>query len=36
VREAFRNCIALNLSFPLAPDAEARLKVIGELVREYS
>jgi DNA-binding transcriptional MocR family regulator len=36
VREAFRNCIGLNLSFPWTPDAEARLKAIGELVREHS
>jgi DNA-binding transcriptional MocR family regulator len=36
VREAFRNCIALNLSFPWTPDAEARLKAIGELVREHA
>jgi DNA-binding transcriptional MocR family regulator len=36
VRESFRNCIGLNLSFPWTPDAEARLKVIGELVREHS
>ena len=28
----FRNCIGLNLSFPWTPDAEARLKVIGELM----
>ena len=36
VGEAFRNCIGLNLSFPWTPDAEARLKAIGELVREHS
>ena len=30
------NCIALNLSFPWTPDAEARLKAIGELVREHA
>jgi DNA-binding transcriptional MocR family regulator len=36
VRESFRNCIGLNLSFPWTPDAEARLKAIGELVREHS
>jgi len=36
VREEFRNCMGLNLSFPWTPDAEARLKVIAELVREHS
>lgn len=36
VREAFANCIGLNLSFPWTPDAEARLKAIGELMREHS
>ena len=36
VREQFRNCIGLNLSFPWTPDAEARLKTIGDLVREHS
>jgi DNA-binding transcriptional MocR family regulator len=36
VREAFRNYIALNLSFPWTADAQARLKAIGELIREHS
>jgi DNA-binding transcriptional MocR family regulator len=36
VREAFGNCIGLNLSFSWTPDAEARLKAIGELMREHS
>ena len=36
VRELFRNCIGLNLSFPWAPDVEARLQAIGDLVREHS
>ncbi len=36
VREAFRNYIGLNLSFPWTAEAEARLKAIGELIREYS
>jgi DNA-binding transcriptional MocR family regulator len=36
VREGFNNCIGLNLSFPWTPDAGARLKAIGELVREHS
>ena len=36
VREAFPNCIGLNLSFPWTPDAEQRLKVIGELIAEHS
>ena len=30
------HCIALNLSFPWTPDAEARLKAIGEAVREQA
>ena len=36
VREAFRNCIGLNLSFPWTAEAEARLEAIGELIREHS
>ena len=36
VREQFRNCIGLNLSFPWTPDAEARLKAIGDLIGEHS
>jgi DNA-binding transcriptional MocR family regulator len=36
VREAFRNCIGLNFSFPWTTDAEGRLKAIGELIREHS
>jgi DNA-binding transcriptional MocR family regulator len=36
VCESFRNYIGLNLSFPWTPDAEARLKVIGQLMAEYS
>ena len=36
VREAFRNCIGLNLSFPWTADAKARLKAIGELIALHS
>jgi DNA-binding transcriptional MocR family regulator len=35
-REEFRNYIGLNFSFPWTPEAEARLKAVGELVREHS
>ncbi len=34
--EGFRNYIGLNLSFPWTAEAEARLKVVGELIREHS
>lgn len=36
VREHFNNCLGLNLSFPWTAEAEARLKAIGELLREHS
>ncbi len=36
VREAFRNYIGLNLSFPWTTDAEARLKAIGELIAQHA
>jgi DNA-binding transcriptional MocR family regulator len=36
VCESFRNYIGLNLSFPWTPDAEARLKAVGQLMAEYS
>jgi DNA-binding transcriptional MocR family regulator len=34
--EAFRNYIGLNLSFPWTSESEARLKVVGDLIRDHS
>jgi DNA-binding transcriptional MocR family regulator len=35
-REGFHNYIGLNLSFPWTAEAEARLKAVGELIRDHA